>query len=63
MELSISRVKEKEFWPYIRRRRAAGNMACIEATRNANKILVGMLNVGKLIILNLFSRFYLVSPE
>jgi len=45
MELSISRVKEKEFWPYLRRRRAAGNMACTEAIRNANNILVGMLNV------------------
>jgi len=45
MELSISRVKEKECWLYLRRMRAAGNMACIEAIRNANKILVGMLNV------------------
>ena len=30
----------------LRRMRAAGNMACIEAIRNANKILVGMLNVS-----------------
>ena len=45
MELSISRVKEKECWLYLRRMRAAGNVACMEAIRNANKILVGMLNV------------------
>jgi hypothetical protein len=45
MELSISRVKEKECWLYLRGMRAAGNMACIEAIRYANKILVEMLNV------------------
>jgi hypothetical protein len=45
MELSISRIKEKECWLYLRKMRAAGNMACIKAIRNANKILVGMLNV------------------
>jgi len=46
MELPISRVKEKESWSYLRRMRAAENMACIEAIRNANKILVGRLNVS-----------------
>lgn len=45
MELSISRVKEKECWLYLRRMRAAGSMECVEAIRNANKILVGMMNV------------------
>jgi hypothetical protein len=45
MELSISRVKQKECWLYVRRMRAEGNMARIEAIRNTNKILVGMPNV------------------
>jgi hypothetical protein len=45
MELSISRVKEKECLFYLRGMRAEENMACIEAIRYANKILVEMLNV------------------
>jgi hypothetical protein len=45
MELSTPRVKENECWLYLRRMRAAGNTEFVEAIRNANKILVGMLNV------------------
>jgi hypothetical protein len=44
-ELSISSTKAKECSLYVRRIRAAGNVARMEAMRNSSKILVGVLNI------------------